>query len=673
MSKNFLACFRNFLGGVVKTAFHLSIRIVWGKTILWRTYLFSIILRHWAWFLWPFMKIFLRGSENFILRVQRNSLRKNNYLKNVCIFFHFGTLSKLFLAFLTKYCRSWENCILRVQRNSLRKTMLSEKSVFYIHYRTLRQRFLAICRNNFGGAVKTPFYVSRGTLWRKQFFSEKNENLKYFSDIEPNSFGFSTEYFRRCCRNCFLLVHRDNKKENNCFELLYQFEWLSKNFLAFFGQTFGGVVETALYMSIRTVWEKKTLFEERVYCLSFWDSEQKFFAIFRKFFRRVVKTAFYLSIGKVWGKTIFWRTYVYFIFLGYWAKTFGLVLKKQSQDLSKLHFTYENEWFEERKRSEKFRLFLIFLHIEQKFFGFFSKKFRSVCQNCILLAHRKFPAKHFFQESMFSYIFRTLNENFSAYFSKIFRRSCQNCIILVHRNSWRKTKFSEKSVFSSPFCTLRRRFFAFCQKNFGGAVKFPFYVSIGTFWRKQYFFSDRNEIFKSFSDIEPNSFGLSSERFRRCCRNCLLHVHRGIRKENKLFDFLYQFGILSKKFWAFFRQKFWRVVKTAFYLSIETVWGKTFFWRTYVLFVILGYWAKTFGLVLKKRSQDLSKLRFTYPRNGLMKENVLKKLGFLCFCTLSKNFFGFCSKKFRRVCQNCILLAHRNFPVKQFFQESLFS
>ena len=171
------------------------------------------------------------------------------------------------------------------------------------------------------------------------------------------------------------------------------------------------------------------------------------------------------------------------------------------------------------------------------------------------------------------------------------------------------------------------------------------------------------------------------------------------------------------KFWAFFRQKFWRVVKTAFYLSIVTVWAKTFSWRTYVLFVIVGYWAKTFWPFVAKVSEGLSKLHSTCPyekyeekqffeermyilsfwdieqkllalfwknvrricqncvlhlRNGLMQDNVLKSLGFFCFCTLSKNFFGFFSKNFRRVCQNCILLAHRKFPEKHFFQEFMF-
>ena len=176
--------------------------------------------------------------------------------------------------------------------------------------------------------------------------------------------------------------------------------------------------------------------------------------------------------------------------------------------------------------------------------------------------------------------------------------------------------------------------------------------------------------------FEQGVFGLFTTNFWRVCRNCVLHVHRNSLRINTFLEnvwIVYHFGTFSKNFFDISRKFFRRVVKTAFYLSIGKVWGKTNFWRTYVYFIILGYWAKTFGLVLKKRSQDLSKLRFTYPGKCLMKENVLKNLGFLCFCTLSKNFFGFFSKKFRRVCQNCILLAHRNFPVKQFFQESLFS
>ena len=206
----------------------------------------------------------------------------------------------------------------------------------------MSKNFWAFCRKIFGGA-KTPLYVSIRTICRKHFSFDRIENFKYFSDNEPSRFGFSSENFRWCCRDCFQLVHRDNKKENKLFEFLYFFEALSKNFLALFRQTFGGVVKTAFYLSIRTV-SGKTYFSRTYVSFNLCGA----WAItFRPFFRKVlggvVKTVFYLFIGKVWRKTLFWRMYVFLFFFYHFGilskKSLGFFLKKLSQGLSKLHFT----------------------------------------------------------------------------------------------------------------------------------------------------------------------------------------------------------------------------------------------------------------------------------------------------------------------------------------------
>ena len=45
-----------------------------------------------------------------------------------------------------------------------------------------------------------------------------------------------------------------------------------------------------------------------LYFLSFWDFEQKVFGLFfEKNFAGVVKTAFYIFLGTVWEKTMFWK------------------------------------------------------------------------------------------------------------------------------------------------------------------------------------------------------------------------------------------------------------------------------------------------------------------------------------------------------------------------------
>ena len=110
------------------------------------------------------------------------------------------------------------------------------------------------------------------------------------------------------------------------------------------------------------------------------------------------------------------------------------------------------------------------------------------------------------------------------------------------------------------------------------------------------------------------------------------------------------------KFWAFFRQKFWRVVKTAFYLSIGTVWGKTFSWRTYVLFVILGYWAKTCWPFLAKVSEGLSKLHSTCPYEKYEEKQFFEeRMYILSFWDIEQKRLALFWKNIRRICQNCVL------------------
>ena len=134
-------------------------------------------------------------------------------------------------------------------------------------------------------------------------------------------------------------------------------------------------------------------------------------AFCRKSFGGVVTTVFYLFIGKVWDKTIFWKVFVFLYFLSFGVseqKHFGFFLKKLSQGLANLPFDSPKERFEEKQCFEKFRYFFIFFtHWAKTFFGLFSKKFRRVCQNCILLAHRNSCRKTIFS---WIYVFLTLSD-----------------------------------------------------------------------------------------------------------------------------------------------------------------------------------------------------------------------------------------------------------------------
>ena len=85
-----MAIFRNFFGGIFKTVFYLFIEKVWGKTTFWRMYVFLYFLSSWNFeqkFLAFFWKNFLRGCQNCILHLPRNSSMENNVLKNLGFFY----------------------------------------------------------------------------------------------------------------------------------------------------------------------------------------------------------------------------------------------------------------------------------------------------------------------------------------------------------------------------------------------------------------------------------------------------------------------------------------------------------------------------------------------------------------------------------------------------------
>ena len=150
---------RSVFGDVVKTVFFMSIGALGRKT---NFLTFYISLGSWARNFGPFSDKLLEGCQNWILLVHRNSLRKNIFLKNVCIVYHFGILSK---------------------------------------------NVLAICRKILRRVVKTAFHMSIGTVSRKTLFYEPML-FSTFAELEQKRFGLLSKKFWRGCHNCILLVHR---------------------------------------------------------------------------------------------------------------------------------------------------------------------------------------------------------------------------------------------------------------------------------------------------------------------------------------------------------------------------------------------------------------------------------------------------------------------------------
>ena len=140
-----------FLAQLVKAAFYLAIRNFWG-TILSCKIVFSINFR----IQWKLLRILMKfprwGCQNSIIRVQSNNLRKS-------------------FAF-------WKRCI-------------------YCQSRTLKEKLSPIFRVFLDAVVETAFYLSKGTLRGKRFFSGKICIFSSIWEIETNFSNFCRNFYGR--------------------------------------------------------------------------------------------------------------------------------------------------------------------------------------------------------------------------------------------------------------------------------------------------------------------------------------------------------------------------------------------------------------------------------------------------------------------------------------------
>ena len=202
-----------------------------------------------------------------------------------------------------------------------------------------------------------------------------------------------------------------------------------------------------------------------MFFLTFADLDRKCFGLFSKFFRRVCRNCILFVHRKSMRKNNFWRTHVYFINLGYWAKTFGLVLKKRSQDLSKLHFTSPEEWFEERQSSEKFSFVLLFLHIEQKLFWLsFRKKLGGYAKTVFYLPIGSFRKNNFLTNLCFLRFFGHWTKTFQPIFRKFFGGVVKTAFYVSRGTDGGKLYFLKKVYFLFIFAHWDEDFSPFVRK-----------------------------------------------------------------------------------------------------------------------------------------------------------------------------------------------------------------
>ena len=269
--------------------------------------------------------------------------------------------------------------------------------------------------------------------------------------------------------------------------------------------------------------------------------------------------------------------------------------------------------------------------LSEKVWAFWQKLFRQGCQDSILSVQRKlwpFEGKLFFLKNFYFFNhLRTFNKKIPAFWQN-FLTSLSICNTCVQRNFLKKNNFYQNNVFSKLFRTMTENFSAFFQNYFVRNVKPAVLESMGTFSGKK--FSDKNylfdiifwhwaniflscqkkltnlsklhsscsweqfvqtcflrkkkSIFSSFLDFELRFFGLLSEFFWRGCQNYILRVQRNlltkvfISEKKKLFlsfsgNERDNFRLLGKKFDLF--------VKTAVYVSIVIILRKKYFLNSY--------------------------------------------------------------------------------------------
>ena len=123
--------------------------------------------------------------------------------------------------------------------------------------------------------------------------------------------------------------------------------------------------------------------------------------------------------------------------------------------------------------------------------------------------------------------------------------------------------------------------------------------------------------------------------------------------------FFHLFRTLSKKFLACWQNLFGGFIKTAFYVSIGTLWGeKLLFWKIRI-FITLGPWANNFRFLVAKISSRLWKLHSKGPENHFQENLLFLKKKVLSVSELERKVFGLLARFYQQICQNCIIRDHK--------------
>ena len=274
-----------------------------------------------------------------------------------CLFLEFR--AKIFRLVVRKKSARLSSCFLLFHGNFLRKIFLKSFCSFCGPF---FRSFPVIEQEKFGRPVKTAFFVSIKSFWKK-LFQKTIENFHRFQTLSRR-FSASLRVFRRGCWSCILRVQNNiltknsfisnfffffghwaifwpilAKKVAELSKLYSQFQWKLSGefflqnlqigiFLNIEWKNFGWLseksqrsFEAAFYLSRGTFWRKKLLKSFCIFCGPFFRS---FPVIEHEKSGRPVKTAFFVSIKSFWKKTVLENNWIFSSFSDTEQKIFGL-------------------------------------------------------------------------------------------------------------------------------------------------------------------------------------------------------------------------------------------------------------------------------------------------------------------------------------------------------------
>ena len=178
---------------------------------------------------------------------------------------------------------------------------------------------------------------------------------------------------------------------------------------------------------------------------------------------------------------------------------------------------------------------------------------------------------------------------FSPFCQKLFDGGVTTAFDVCRETVWREVFALKKLFFFIQFRMLSEKCLTSLPFLLGKAVRTSVYVSIGTLWAE--FCSKNTIIFLSISDIEWKIFN-----FRKFILAVLSNWHFMCPEEHFEEIFFFRENIIffiffrcwAKKNLTFCQKSFRGDVKTAFYVSIGTFWGKIFVSKKVMFFHQLG-------------------------------------------------------------------------------------